>query len=261
MLPTVDFCGLKMTRLLIGSNPFGGYSHQNEARDREMLTFNTKEEVVETWRRAEKAGLNTMTTNNETPHVVAAVKEYLASGGKLQWIAQVNAEQVEMLSAVDEVVAMGCKALFFHGGQIDDLFSRQDDKTLGAWVAHAKSAGIPIGVAAHSPAAHYWVDSLGIVDFHMVCFFDCGSVHAGAGERFNYEDPVAAVACIKELAKPCIAYKIMGAGRIDPEMAFNYAFANIKPGDVVNVGMNRGDNDKMVEENAALVAKVLAASD
>jgi len=36
MLPTVDFCGLEVARLIIGANPFGGYSHQNPERNAEM---------------------------------------------------------------------------------------------------------------------------------------------------------------------------------------------------------------------------------
>ena len=67
-----------------------------------------------------------------------------------------------------------------------------------------------------------------------------------------------AAECVKKLDKPCIAFKIMGAGRIDPVMAFEFAFENIKPDDVVNVGMHRGDNDNMVEENVAHVSKILA---
>ena len=39
MLPTVDFCGLTVTRLIIGANPFGGYSHQNPERDSEMRAY------------------------------------------------------------------------------------------------------------------------------------------------------------------------------------------------------------------------------
>jgi hypothetical protein len=35
MLPSVDFCGLKVTRLVLGANPFAGFSHQN------MLEENT----------------------------------------------------------------------------------------------------------------------------------------------------------------------------------------------------------------------------
>ena len=67
MLPTVDFCGLTVTRLIIGANPFGGYSHQNPERDKEMRGYYTTERILETWARAEAAGINTMITNNETP--------------------------------------------------------------------------------------------------------------------------------------------------------------------------------------------------
>ncbi len=40
-------------------------------------------------------------------------------------------------------------------------------------------------------------------------------------------------------------------------MAFEYAFDHIKPGDVVNVGMYRGDKEGMVAENAAFVRDLL----
>jgi hypothetical protein len=40
-------------------------------------------------------------------------------------------------------------------------------------------------------------------------------------------------------------------------MSFEYAFEQIKPGDVVNVGMHRGDKDDMVEENVAFVQELL----
>jgi len=114
-----------------------------------------------------------------------------------------------------------------------------------------------MGVAGHSPEAHRWVNSLELVDFHTVCFFNCGSLHYGKGDKFYLGDVFRAVDVINEIEKPCIAYKIMGAGRIEAAMAFEYAFESIKPGDVVNVGMHRGDNDNMVEENVALVAKTL----
>ena len=75
MLPIVDFCGLKIRRLIVGANPFGGYSHQSKSRDAEMVAFHTKEQIFETWVRAEKAGINTMITNNETPRVMQSVEE------------------------------------------------------------------------------------------------------------------------------------------------------------------------------------------
>lgn len=260
MLPTVDFCGLKPTRLIIGANPFGGFSHQSPERDAEMVAYYTPERIRETWERAYAAGINTMITNNETPHVLEAVVPYVAGGGPLQWIAQTsNRAYDSMHKAIDRVVEIGCKALYLHGGIVDGLYAHKDAATLRDWVAHARSYGIPVGVAGHAPEVHYWVDSLDLVDFHVVCFFNCGSLHAGKGHKFRLADLAPAAECCRRLEKPCIAYKIMAAGRIDPVMAFEYAFENIKPIDVVNVGIYRGDKDDMVEEDVAIVRRLLEA--
>ena len=258
MLPTVDFCGLNATRLIIGANPFGGYSHQTPERDKEMVEYHTVERIKETWQRAEAAGINTMISNNETPHVLQAVREYLGDGGALQWIAQVNCNEKDMLEAADEAVEIGAKAIFFHGGRVDGLYAERDESTLGSWIGRAQSHGIPAGVAGHLPAVHYWVDSLNLVDFHAVCFFNCGSLHDGRGLRFKLRDVGPAAECTRKIRKPCIAYKIMGSGRMDPHMSLEYAFEMIKPTDVVNVGMHRGDKDDMVEENVAFVEQVLS---
>lgn len=258
MLPTVDFCGLQVTRLIIGANPFGGFSHQNPERDQEMRTYYTVERIVETWERAWKAGINTMITNNETPHVIQTTAEYLAGGGPLQWIGQINCtKELDMRVEIDRAVEIGCKAAYLQGGLVDRLYAEQNESALCEYVRHGQSYGIPIGVAGHSPTVHDWVNSLDVVDFHVVCFFNCGSLQSDQGERFRLADVFEAVQCIQRLEKPCIGYKIMGAGRIDPLMAFEFAFEHIKPTDVVNVGMHRGDKDNMVEENVACVRSIL----
>jgi hypothetical protein len=258
MLPTVDFCGLTVTRLIIGANPFGGFSHQNRERDQEMVAYYTPERIVETWERASAAGINTMITNNETPHVIQTTAEYLAQGGPLQWIAQVNCNTCpDMQTAIDGAVEIGCKAAYLHGGFVDKLYAEGDEKALIEYIRHGQSYGIPMGVAGHKPEVHDWVDGLDVVDFHAVCFFNCGSLHSGKGHKFKLADVFPAAQCIQRLQKPCIAYKIMGSGRMDPVMSFEFAFEHIKPGDVVNVGMHRGDKDDMVEENVAHVLEIL----
>ncbi len=258
MLPSVDFCGLKVTRLVIGANPFGGFSHQDKQRDEEMLAYYTSDRIKETWKRAEASGINTMITNNESLHVIQAVREYFHEGGQLQWIAQVNGRnKPELYKAIDEVTDIGCKSIYFHGALVDDAYRRRDGGQILNWCEHARSRGIPVGVAGHSPEVHFWADSLNTADFHAVCLFNCGSLHQGKGHKFKLCDMAPAAGCIRRMQKPCIAYKIMGAGRIDPRMAFEYAFGQIKSSDVVNVGMYRGDKDDMVEENAAIVSDIL----
>jgi hypothetical protein len=258
LLPSVDFCGLELTRLIVGANPFGGFSHQNGARDTEMREYHTVERIRETWDRARDSGINAFVTNNESENVVAAVREHLAAGSDMTWIAQVNCRtKPRMEEAIDEVLRIGASALYFHGGLVDAAFAERDSATLGSWAEYARSSGVPVGVAGHAPEAHLWVDSLGIVDFHAVCFFNCGSLHDGEGEKFRLADMALAIDALRRIRKPCIGYKIMGAGRIDPRMAFEHAFESIKPTDVVNVGMHRGDKDDVVEENAGIVREVL----
>ena len=260
-LPSVDFCGMKISRLVIGANPFGGYSHQNAERDEEMRSYYTVDRIKETWRRAEAAGITAMVTNNETPHVLEAVREYLSEGGSLKWIAQVNRRtKPDMHDAIDEAVSIGCSALYFHGALVDRAYAEGDADTVTQWCRYARSKGVPVGVAGHDPGAHLWVDGLGIADFHAVCFYNCGSLHDGRGSKFRLSDMSRAADVIRRIEAPCIGYKIMGAGRIDPRMAFEYAFESIKPGDVVNVGMFRNDKDSMVEDDAEMVREILRDS-
>ena len=161
MLPTVNFCGLTVTRLIIGANPMGGFSHQCKERDQEMVKYYTPERIKETWQRAEAAGINTMITNNETPHVIQTVEDYLSKGGRLQWIGQLANRAVnDMNNVVDKAVAIGAKAFYYHGGIVDRLYTARDEKTLRNWVGHARKHKVPIGVAGHAPETHFWVDSL-----------------------------------------------------------------------------------------------------
>lgn len=261
MLPTVDFCGLKVARLIIGANPFGGYSHQNAERSAEMKAYYTVDRILETWGRAEEAGYNTFITNNETPHVLQAVEAYLGGGGKMQWIAQIGRPSPDavMEEQIDLTIKRGACAAYIHGGITDALYESKDADKLRGWIKRLQDAGLPAGVAGHCHLAHLWVNELDIVDFHTVCFFNCGSVHRNAGDKFMLEDLYVAVDTVRKIQKPCIGYKIMAAGRIDAKMALEFAFNNIKPGDVVNVGMYRGDKDNIVEENAATVKALLGA--
>ena len=260
MLPTVDFCGLKVTRLILGANPFGGYSHQTRERDEEMRSFHTPERIIETLHRARAAGINTVITNNGSPNVMEALRRYFAEGGGLQWIAQVSngyREGATMIEALDEAAEMGAKAVYTHGARTDAMYREQDVDQVTEWMERIRSHGVPAGVAAHAFEVHDWVNELGVADFHTVCFFRCGSIHDGKGTKFRLRDLAGATACIRRIEKPCIGYKIMGAGRIAPLMALEYAFDSIKPGDVVNVGMHRGDKDDIIEENVATVREIL----
>jgi hypothetical protein len=62
------------------------------------------------------------------------------------------------------------------------------------------------------------------------------------GELYFQNDPVQMTRVIREVNKPCLGFKILGAGRLCStpamiEQAFEFAYRNIKPGDGLIVGM------------------------
>ena len=65
---------------------------------------------------------------------------------------------------------------------------------------------------------------------------------------------------IRATTKPCLAYKVLAAGRrigspAEVRRCFEEAFANIKPTDALIVGMYQQFGDQ-VGENAALVREI-----
>jgi len=251
-LPTVKLGSLDVSRLTIGGNPFSGFSHQSPERDAEMLDHYTVDRIKQTLFEAEAAGINTCVLRTDA-HIWRMLREFRNDGGKLQWIAQMAATRDDWQSNVNQAIGNGAVAYYIHGGVTDDCFVEGDLGLIGDIIEYVKSKGLVAGLAGHDPRGHLAVYEAGIpADFHVICMYNCGSVHAGRGERFAAEDLPHAVAAIQQIDKPCMAYKILGAGRVDARQAFEFTYSNIKSTDLANVGMYTGDNPNMVAENAAL---------
>lgn len=92
-----------------------------------------------------------------------------------------------------------------------------------------------MGIGGHDPNTHVRVaeGELG-ADFHCCSFYNLGG---DRGEHYLPEDRDAMTDLARRLELPVIGYKIMAAGRNDPEEAFSYAFSHLKPTDAVCVGV------------------------
>mgnify|MGYP000499678943 CR=1 FL=1 len=85
--------------------------------------------------------------------------------------------------------------------------------------------------------------------------------NAYANDKFPAEDPAAMAAVIRQVQKPCLAFKVMAASRNcntpeSTEDALRFALANIKPTDGIVVGMFPKHRDQ-VTENAQAVGRIL----
>ena len=268
-LPTVRFGAHEITRLIIGGNQVRGFSHCSPALDQEMRDYHTVENTVASWFDSEACGINTMQSRGDAV-IFERLRAYREAGGTMHWICQTASEHPDTYENIREIASHNPIAIYYHGSMSDRHWQAGTFDTVRDYLKAIRDTGAMVGIAAHLPEIWRYVEDNGWdVDFYMACFYNIakgearGLLAEGAQNSEPFDDPDREVTCdfIRSTAKPCIAYKILGASRkcASPSTvrdAFKFAFDRIKPIDVVNVGMFQKHKNQ-VAENAGIVRELL----
>lgn len=274
LLPTVDFCGIRMTRLIIGGNPFSGNSHVSHELDEQMRDYYSTANIKQALHRCVACGINTVQLRADQ-HIMRILREFRQEGGQLNWIAQTASEVANFAGNIRQIAAdPSAAAIYHHGSVTDNLYQAGRTGELRERLKIMRDAGLPVGLGTHKPEViRLCEDENWDVDFYMACVYDLARTQrvssaltgiANAGEHFCDDDIPVMFETIRGTAKPALAFKIMGATRrcatpADVKSNFAEAFANIKPGDCVIVGVFQRDKDQ-VAENSRFVQEVLTGA-
>ena len=258
----VQLAGLSVSRFIIGGNPFSTVSHQGPARDLEMRQWYTTARIKSTLADAEAQGVTTFLGRADN-HVIRMLCEYRDEGGGIQWIAQTTPELASIERSVSRALGADADAIFVHGGQTDQMLARGELGKLTDIIQRIRDAGLPAGIAGHNPDVHRWAEDHLDVDFYMCCYYnpsrrdEKAERDAVAQETYRDEDRQIMAQLIGGLGRPAIHYKIMAAGRNDPEEAFAFAAAHLRVNDAVCVGVHTKDNPDIIGENVRRLSRCL----
>jgi len=272
-LPAVKFGTHEITRLIIGSNPFYGYSHFNRIFDAQMREFYTQDKKIEVLKRAERHGIGTWQLHyNDQP--LADYLRYREEGGKMNIVLLADFELMNNPKILPDVVAkMKPMGIGHHGNRTDDRFRAGEKWKVKEFCKMVRDTGVMVGVSAHNPAVFDVIESEGWdVDYFQTCLYRVSRTaedaraefgEAPVGETYMEKDPERMCRMIRATRKPCLAFKVFGAGRRidsaeDRERAVRFALSNIKPTDAIIVGFYPRYTDQ-VKENTDLVRRILAA--
>ena len=87
----VDFFGSKVSKLIIGDNPFNGHSYITQFISKEeMIDYHTEDKILEAMHQMEALGINTMLPLAD-PYMIRILQHYRANGGKMNFIFQTYA--------------------------------------------------------------------------------------------------------------------------------------------------------------------------
>jgi hypothetical protein len=281
LLPTVPFGPHRVTRLITGSNPIFGYSHFNRILDQLMIEYYTDERVASFLIECEQAGINTYQSNYRE-RAQRQYKRMREAGCRVNWIclgdylaADNNARTpTEITAAMARCVSVISPAkpiaIAHHGSRTDALQREGKLDLVKTLLDKAHDAGFMAGISTHIPDVVEIAEEKGWpTDFYMTCFYrmsrQAGDYQAEigvlpAGETYLESDPPRMCKVICQTRKPCLAFKILAAGRKcdSPEQvrrAFEFAFKNIKPTDAVIVGMFPRFSDQL-SENVRIVREL-----
>jgi len=270
-LPTVKFGTGDITRLIIGSNPFYGYSHFNRILDEHMREYYSQDRKMEVLKSAERNGVGTWQLHyNDQP--LADYLRYREEGGKMNIVLLADFALMKNPAILPDVVKkMKPLGIGHHGNRTDERFRAGEKNKVKEFCKMVRDTGVMVGVSAHNPGVFDVIESEGWdVDYYQTCLYRVSRTAEEAraefgestvGETYMERDPERMCRMIRATRKPCLAFKVFGAGRsIDSaearEKAVRFALANIKPTDAIIVGMYPRFSDQ-VKENTALVRRIL----
>jgi hypothetical protein len=258
-LPQIILGKYSLSRLICGTNPFNGGSHLSVFVNHAMKEYYSKQQILKTLNRCQQVGINCWQAGYGNCQLY---QRHVEQGGEMHYLA-IGHDPTQ----IEEFVAAGTIGLAHHGERTDRAFKAGQLYEIEDYLKRVRDAGLLVGVSTHMPAVIEEVESRGWdVDYYMACVYErhrsaaelerlLGQAPIPVGEVYLPNDPPRMFKVMRQTRRPCLAFKILAAGRLSKkkawvEKAFCETFKSIKPNDAVIVGIYDRYSDQPAE-NAA----------
>ena len=238
-----------VSRLILGVNTINGGSHLSRFLNAHMKRYFTPEQVDSLLAHCQEEGINTWQAGVDN---LPALHRFRAAGGQMQFISVAHPGEGE--DVIERLAEAGTLGIAHHGEVTDVLFNRGELDGIESFLRRIRDAGMQVGVSTHMPEVVDYVESKSWdVDYYMTCVYErhrtreelqalLGHVPLPIHEVYLEDDPPRMFAAMRQTAKPCLAFKILAAGRLcekqeTVEQAFKDTLAQIKSNDALIVGI------------------------
>lgn len=256
VLPSGKLGDLKITRMVMGCNLIGGWSHSRDLiyGDKLFKAYNNERKIIETFYLAEQAGINT--TFMVTQYYPTFNKFKNIYNSNMQSICQAMLPDKDFFSDINLAISSKPTAIYIQGGEGDRYASTGKFDMLKKAIDYIKQHGYMAGIGAHSIETIKSCEREGInADFYVKTFHqdnywsahpienreeysvigktspDHNQFHENMWDLF----PLKTAEYMKTVNKPWFAFKVLAAGAIEPKVGFRHAFEH--GADFICVGM------------------------
>lgn len=277
VIPKGKIGNLEMSRLIMGCNLIGGWSHSRDLHyvGNLFLNYNTQQKIFETLDLAEKVGINT--TNLVAKFYPFFNRYKKMTGSKMKSIAQafIFPDQTDKFVELKQIIDSGADSLYMQGACSDKLVKTGRIELLHEAMEFVRSQGMLFGIGSHSIQVPIACEKAGIrpdyyfKTFHHDRYWSAHprenrvewSVDTVSSQDHNMQHdnifdlfPEQTVDVFSKIDIPLVGFKVLAGGAIKPKDGIRYAFEN--GADFVCLGMF----DFQLVEDANLVSEILSGN-
>lgn len=256
VLPKGKVGNYEISRLVLGCNPMGGWSHSRDLSYVGQLSrrWHTETKMKETWAIAEQAGINLC---NLVAFQYKTFNEYKReTGSKMLNNCQCSiGRPSDRLAPVKKAVDNGADLIYMHGENVDRLAQENEIDVLLQTIEYIREQGLPAGVGAHSLKSIKDSIEVGVKpDFYFKTFhhdkywsatppenrteytrYSRTTDHNQWNDNMWDQFSEQTIEAFESIEVPFFGFKVLAAGAIKPSDGIRWAFEN--GADFVCLGM------------------------
>ena len=247
--PRTTIENVSLSRLMIGTNWFMGYSHTSQAKDRFINEYMTRQRIADVIEAFLRAGVDTLYGHSPSPKLIEAIQDAEDRTGRKCYkiaIPSLNIDPgpealADTERILDEHAALGLVLCMPHQCTTDALLDRRARciRDGEMYMKMIRDRGMLPGLSTHMPETPIYADESGLDVATYI------QIYNAAGFLMQIEvDWVHRM--IWERAKPVITIKPLAAGRLHPLVGLAFSWATLRDCDAVVVGTMTPDEAKEV---------------
>lgn len=252
--PRTEVGGVSVSRLIVGTNWFLGFSHTTAAKDTYIKqNIRRRKEIADILEVFFKAGVNTVMGLIDFEPLADAIREAEDRTGVKALIvstplfpidksvAAKGLDERQADAILDTQLQFGARFCFPHQCTTDALVDRctREIRHIQPLLAKIRQRGMIPGLSTHMPETLIYADETGIdVETYI-------SLYNAMGFLMQVEvDWVARV--IRNARKPVMTIKPLAAGQIRPFQGLHFVWSTLRPQDMVTIGTLSPDEAREV---------------
>ena len=256
--PRTTVENLSLSRMIIGTNWFFGWSHTSAAKDKCIReTLNTTGKIADIIEVFLKAGVDTLMGLIEYPGMKDAITEAENRVGRKVIVVSTpgfdvsDAAMSEAERTIERNAKLGTAICMPHMGATDKLHDHRNRRivNMDKYCAMIRQHGMIPGLSTHVPESVVYADETGL---------DVGTyiqIYNAAGFLMHIEvDWVHKI--IWNAKHPVMTIKPMAAGQLRPFQALTFVWNAIREQDMVTVGtMSPKEAEELIEISLSVLQK------